>query len=221
METWKEIPGYEGWYEVSDIGTVRSMDRAVEHARFGVQNRKGKVIKAKETEDGYLMVRLSKNGVRKGKLSHRLVLEAFVGPCPEGMEARHLDGNPKNNSVDNLQWGTPKENAADKKRHGTEPWSRRTHCKNGHEYNEENTAWRNGSRVCRECFREKDRRRYAKAKANGAHPNILNGDKTHCKHGHEFTPENTRLERNGKKRVCRTCGKLREKARRDRLKAEK
>jgi len=49
----------------------------------------------------------------------RLVLLAFVGPCPEGMECRHLDGNPANNRIGNLVWGTKKENIADKKRHGT------------------------------------------------------------------------------------------------------
>lgn len=52
---------------------------------------------------------------------HKLVLETFVGPRPEGMECRHLDGNPANNQLDNLAWGTPVENAADRTRHGTQP----------------------------------------------------------------------------------------------------
>ena len=52
-------------------------------------------------------------------LVHRLVLLAFVGPCPPGMETRHLDRDPRNNRLDNLLWGTPKKNAKDKKRHGT------------------------------------------------------------------------------------------------------
>ncbi len=51
---------------------------------------------------------------------HRLVLEAFVGPCPEGMQCRHLDGNRSNNHIDNLAWGTPKENCADRGRHGND-----------------------------------------------------------------------------------------------------
>lgn len=53
------------------------------------------------------------------RLVHRLVLETFVGPCPEGMECRHLDGNPANNRLENLCWGTPTENVADARRHGT------------------------------------------------------------------------------------------------------
>ena len=65
---------------------------------------------------GHMSVFLGRDDQR---LVHRLVLEAFVGPCPEGMECRHLDGNPGNNRLDNLAWGTPKENFADSMRHGT------------------------------------------------------------------------------------------------------
>jgi hypothetical protein len=54
-------------------------------------------------------------------LAHRLVLQTFVGPCPEGMECRHLDGNASNNRVSNLAWGTAVENAADRRMHGTHP----------------------------------------------------------------------------------------------------
>lgn len=222
METWKPVLGYEGTYEISDHGNLRSVTREVPHARFGTAVINGKDIKLKTHKDGYWVATLHKDGARKNRMAHVLVLEAFVGPRPEGMETRHLDGNPKNNRLENICWGTPVENAADKKRHGTEPWSARTHCKHGHEFTEENTGrGPGGSRRCRECERIKDRRLYAKAKANGAHPNIVNGEKTHCKHGHEFTPENTRMERNGTKRACRTCGKLREQARRARVKASK
>lgn len=68
---------------------------------------------------GHLHVELCKNGIPKAVYVHQLVLEAFVGSCPEGMECRHLDGNPKNNELENLCWGTRKENQADRKRHGT------------------------------------------------------------------------------------------------------
>ncbi len=66
--------------------------------------------------DGYARVRIAGLGRR---LVHRLVLESFVGPCPEGMESCHADGNRLNNRLDNLRWDTPKNNAADKARHGT------------------------------------------------------------------------------------------------------
>jgi hypothetical protein len=56
---------------------------------------------------------------RKKKWVHRLVLQAFVSECPEGMETRHLDGNPENNNLENLKWGTRLENANDRRKHGT------------------------------------------------------------------------------------------------------
>jgi len=78
---------------------------------FGPRGKmKGQIIKG-----GYIRVNL---GGQK-KLVHRFVLETFVGPCPEGMEARHLDGNPANNRLSNLCWSTHKENVRDQYKHGT------------------------------------------------------------------------------------------------------
>ena len=68
---------------------------------------------------GYPCVKLRRNKIRKSYLVHRLVLLTFRGPCPDGMEGRHLDGDPKNCHLSNLKWDTPKENAADKIQHGT------------------------------------------------------------------------------------------------------
>ena len=68
---------------------------------------------------GLLSVALLRDGVQKSFSVHRLVLDAFVGPRPEGMECRHLNGNPKDNSLGNLKWGTPKENSEDAIAHGT------------------------------------------------------------------------------------------------------
>ncbi len=69
---------------------------------------------------GHIKVALADgNGHRTNRYIHRLVLEAFRGPCPDGMECRHLDGNPQNNRLDNLRWGTRTENMADAIRHGT------------------------------------------------------------------------------------------------------
>lgn len=66
-----------------------------------------------------VQVPLQVNGKNLMPFVHRLVLEAFVGPCPLGMEGCHNDGNPSNNHVSNLRWDTPKNNSDDKKRHGT------------------------------------------------------------------------------------------------------
>ena len=70
-------------------------------------------------KDGHVLVSLQSGyKVRTKKLVHRLVLETFVGPCPDGMETRHLNGDPSDNRLANLAWGTPKENHTDKVRHG-------------------------------------------------------------------------------------------------------
>lgn len=118
-ETWRSVVGYEGAYEVSDKGNVRSLDRLVPHYRGGTTRVKGRPIRA-VLSDGRPRVMLG-----LGKLEHRwmpfvhtLVLEAFTGPCPEDMECRHLDGDRANNVLSNLAWGTKAENEADKQRHG-------------------------------------------------------------------------------------------------------
>lgn len=70
-------------------------------------------------EGGYLRVTISLNGMSRRRFIHEIVLETFVGPCPPGMECRHLNGNSSDNRLSNLRWGTPAENCADKELHGT------------------------------------------------------------------------------------------------------
>ena len=118
MERWKKIPGYPS-HEVSNKGRVRSLDRTIEmKTRWGGTRDhpvRGRVLKL-QSHDGYHRVQL-----RRGKLFriHRLVLLAFVGPCPPGNEVRHLDGNGLNNEIENLAYGTREENQADRVLHGT------------------------------------------------------------------------------------------------------
>ena len=71
------------------------------------------------TPYGYLTVCVYNNKLPHCERIHRLVLETYIGPCPPDMECRHLDGNPANNKLNNLKWGTPKENHLDMKLHGT------------------------------------------------------------------------------------------------------
>lgn len=214
-ENWKPVLGYEGHYEISDYGRVRGVERVVPHPMFGTMTKKAADIKLKSHKDGYLVVTLHREGKRKTRMVHQLVLESFREVRPEGMETRHLDGNPKNNHISNLKWGTPKENSADIDLHGNRYWRNQTHCIKGHPFSGDNLMLeREGKkRVCRECRRAKDRKIYARDKAEGKY-GISNRDKTHCKNGHEFSPENTSFEREGKKRVCRTCRRDRERARR-------
>lgn len=155
-EIWKTVPGYQGYYEVSDQGNVRSLDRVVGHKLYGRQVLKGQPLRAGDTGDGHLKVSFSKDGIEKSYFVHRLVLETFVGPCPEGMEACHENGQPADNRLANLSWGTKSKNMRDIVRHGTHPQSKKTHCAQGHEYTEENTGRSQDGRRrwCRACHRE-------------------------------------------------------------------
>jgi len=114
-EIWKDIPNYEGLYQASNYGQIKSL--AKKYGNNGYH--KQRILKPGKDKDGYLHILLSKNNVRRYTTVHKLVLETFIGPCPPGMQCRHLNENPKNNKSDNLKWGTPKENKADSIKHGT------------------------------------------------------------------------------------------------------
>jgi HNH endonuclease len=84
-------------------------------------------------------------------------MTAFVGPPPSGQEIRHLDGNPANDHLYNLAYGTRSQNQKDSVRHGTHLSARRTHCPQGHEYTTANTiVTKTGGRLCRTCRRRQD-----------------------------------------------------------------
>jgi len=114
-EAWKPVREYEALYEVSSFGKVRSLDRKVWNG-VGFYLKKGRVL-APWTSAQHLYVSLCDAAPLK-HLVHRLVLDAFVGPCPGGQEGCHYDGNPSNNRVSNLRWDTSKNNHADRIRHG-------------------------------------------------------------------------------------------------------
>lgn len=126
MEDWRDVPGFEGCYQVSDEGRVRSLDRIVysDRGKGPVPWRiKGKVlapgkIGSVRNSKRYLAVHLSLDGAIFPRTLHSLVMEAFVGPRPDGQEIRHLDGDPENFRLSNLAYGTKEENDADKRRHG-------------------------------------------------------------------------------------------------------
>jgi hypothetical protein len=120
MTTWKPVVGYEGFYEVSDSGLVRSIDRQVLF-NGTMALRRGKIISPDVCHAGHRRVALSRDGVLRRVFIHRLVLEAFVGPCPDGMECAHNDNNPANNCVSNLRWDTRSGNFSDKKKFNTYP----------------------------------------------------------------------------------------------------
>ena len=132
-ERWAPIPGYEGHYEASDFGNIRSLDRRIPHRRNGTVRVHGRRMKQySDPNDGRRYVRLTVENDSHVMRVHRLVLMTFVGPCPEGMEGCHNNGDASDNRLENLRWDTPSENMYDKGRHGTDPQRNRTHCPRNH-----------------------------------------------------------------------------------------
>lgn len=119
-EIWRDIVGYEGLYQVSNYGRVRSLDREIEQkSRWGdkiTKKYEGKVLclkltkNTKRTSEGYLQAHLWKNGKSKNYSVHRLVYETFIGEIPKGMQINHINEIHTDNRLENLNIMTPKEN---------------------------------------------------------------------------------------------------------------
>lgn len=105
-EIWKEIKGYEGLYEISNLGRVRSLPKYDSQGRYHLSHIKSQV----DNGNGYLVVNLKHNGRQKMKTVHRLVAESFILNPENKRCVNHIDGNKKNNNVNNLEWCTHSEN---------------------------------------------------------------------------------------------------------------
>jgi len=174
-EVWKQIPGYEGIYEVSDRGGVRSMNRLDARGR----KRVGKPLAQVTASSGHKYVSLFGGGRRTRFGVHALVLMAFVGPRPPRHDACHWNDVPGDNQIENLRWGTRSDNRLDAVRNGCHNMASKTHCPYGHAYTPENTYhYPNGARACNECrriYREEHKverrmknREYMRRKREGA-----------------------------------------------------
>jgi hypothetical protein len=160
MTRWLPVLGYEGRYEVSDDGQVRSLLRW-----RGSQTR---VLKPWPNRYGYWCVSLSSGGKRNG-LVHTLMLSAFVGPRPPGALALHTDDNQNNNTLPNLRWGTYSENLLDMVANGNHAGANKTHCKRGHPLEGENLKRKaNGARECLTCVRKRGREYMRRHRAEAA-----------------------------------------------------
>ena len=159
-ERWLPVVGYEGLYEVSDLGRVRSLDR-VSNATL----RKGRILRQSKNTQGRFQVGLHRDRRQTSKTVHKLVLEAFVGQAPPGLEACHNNGNHEDNRLENLRWDTKSSNVLDQVRHGQHLHARKTRCPAGHLYEGDNVrpnSRGNGlvsGRTCIQCARDQQRAR--------------------------------------------------------------
>lgn len=150
MEIWRDVAGYEGYYQVSDEGRVRSLDRITTNG----YPRSGRVLKPNTLNFGHKIVGLSRGNMVNPQLVHRLVMFAFGPPPSSGDEVRHKNGIPADNRYINLEWGSHGDNERDKVRHGTHPNACKTNCKYGHLLAAPNLdRWHqdHGYRRCRAC----------------------------------------------------------------------
>jgi hypothetical protein len=121
-EQWKDIPGYGGLYEASDMGRIRVKERCVMKYNWRANAVIGQTYKARilvgATDKGYRVVHLGVGGTKFRVAVHRLVLLAFVGYAPEGCEACHGNGDRTDNRLSNLRWDTHYANNQDRRAHG-------------------------------------------------------------------------------------------------------
>jgi len=216
-EIWLPVVGFEDYYEVSNRGRVRSLDRIVNRPERlsgggGPFRVRGRILSTHRTPPmNYQAVGLHKGGHGRSYRVHNLVLETFIGSRPDGAVACHNDGDIDNNTPSNLRWDSQKENIRDILRHGRHHQVNKTHCPQGHEYSVENTyiTPSNGGRRCKTCtangFKDARKRR----------PRKLS---THCGNGHEYTPATTGMS--GRNRYCKQCKREADQARYQRFKNE-
>lgn len=112
LEKWRPVLNYEGFYEVGNLGNVKSLSRLTKGRWGNMKLSPGRILKPGKLKLGYLRVDLSKNGETSHKLVHRLVAEAFIKPLNGRDCINHKDSDRANNAVENLEWCTHRENTA-------------------------------------------------------------------------------------------------------------
>lgn len=187
----EKIPLYERfWSKVEQASGCWKWRGATVHGGYGILNRGSR---------GEGLIR-----------AHRYSYLLHYGVIPDGMYVLHKCDNPECTNPEHLYTGDAKQNMRDVSERKRHPASRKTHCKRGHEYNEENTKWRGNKRECRACKRILAKAALRKKRGDqfGIRPRET---KTHCKRGHKFTDENTYTNPKGY-RECVQCRKERMKA---------
>ena len=117
-EIWKDIQGYEGFYQISNLGNVKSLERVVDKGNGILQHRKERIMNKRESVDGYYVAKLNVNKKSKSIAIHILVARHFIDNPNNYPEVNHKDCNRKNNQVDNLEWCTHQQNVEHSKQLG-------------------------------------------------------------------------------------------------------
>jgi len=203
-EQWLFVVGSKGSHQVSNRGRVKSLDRTIEYidGRSGkvcTRLSKGRILKPATYDSGHLHVVI--NGITR--TVHSLVAEAFIGPCPAGLETRHINGDAGDCHVENLKYGTRSENAEDSKRHGTHFHAGITECIRGHDLtdpaNLQNSP-NKARRTCLACRRERQALYNAGARVTA---------EGYCINGHAMIPKN-RYTNGSHSTRCKPCALGRE-----------
>lgn len=225
IEVWRPIEGFEGLYEVSNTGKVRSLDRVVTSKAGWETFKKGVELKPLDNGNGYKTVALWKNGKMTQRYIHRLVVQEFIGPPPsESHQVAHWDGSRDNNKVGSLRWSTSVENAQDKWRHGTSGIGvYKEKCKRGHEMANENLVQygKIGQGACRACIlmhsylsrRAETVESERQSISDDYYRQILSGGKVFyqptCHRGHALSGENAGVYKKYNKKYCKSCERAR------------
>lgn len=164
-EEWRPVLGYEGLYEVSSTGKVRSLDR-IGTMSNGVRRRyRGRALAPGISNKGYQYVILCRDGQEKTATVHRLVALAFLPAPTPGLIVCHNNGDPMDNRVENLRWDTYSGNENDVVAHGNHQFATRTHCPRSHPLALPNlvpSALKKGHRNCLACERARGYLRWHK-----------------------------------------------------------
>jgi hypothetical protein len=169
-DVWRPVLGYEGFYEVSGAGQVRSLPRTITYPTGRVRTYRGQLMEQKPDRRGRRCVKLTLNGQPTMRYVSVLALEAFHGPRPEGTEAAHRNDNASDDRIGNLHWTSHQINCFERTANGRDADANKTHCKHGHAFTEENTRVRiEGStigRICLQCVKIRNDANYASVKAS-------------------------------------------------------
>lgn len=110
IEIWKDVVGYEGLYQVSNFGNIRSCDKIIKREGYRDYVLRSKLLKQSNHSEGYLVICLTRNSKYVNKFVHQIVADAFIPLIKDSNDINHIDGNKKNNCVSNLERCTRKEN---------------------------------------------------------------------------------------------------------------